>query len=107
MRVKRRALRCWGCGRDWSVEDAVEESWACFLRRSVSSEEERCGSLELGGRRRMSSWEVVEDGGVVKVIGDGIAGAGGLGVEKSEDVKAELEDRKMRLVLAISGMQSW
>ena len=73
----------------------------------MSSEEERCGSLELGGRRRMDSWEVVEDGGVVKVVGDGIAGAGGLGVEESEDVKAELEDRKMRLVLAISGMRSW
>jgi len=55
----------------------------------------------------MDSWEVVEDGGVVKVVGDGIAGAGGLGVEESEDVKAELEDRKMRLVLAISGMRSW
>ena len=49
-----------------------------------------------------------ENGGVVtvKVTGDRIAGAGGLGVEDSEGAKAALEDRKMRLVLDISTMRS-
>ena len=56
---------------------AVDESWACFLRRSVSSEGLRFGSLDLGEIRVVASCGVEEEAGmVVKVIGDETASSG-------------------------------
>jgi hypothetical protein len=54
-------VRVWG---------AADESWACFLRRSVSSEDLRFGNLDPGEMRVMDSGDLDEE----KVIGDGTAG---------------------------------
>lgn len=59
-------MRVWG---------AVDESWACFLRRSVSSEDLRFENLDPGEMRVMDSGDLDEEAGIlVKVIGDGTAG---------------------------------
>jgi hypothetical protein len=78
MSVESKALRCLGSGSEVRVCGAVEESWACFLRRSVTSEGLRLGSLVFGGIRVMASCLVGEEGGGVKVIGDRIASVGDL-----------------------------
>jgi hypothetical protein len=99
MNVDSSALRCLESGSEVSVCGAVDESWACFLRRSVTSEALRTGSLVFWGIMVMVSCGVDEEGGGVKVIGDTIVAVGDLVVGFVKEGCSDLEDRKVRIVL--------
>lgn len=56
MSVASRALRRWLLsGGTFRIECALDESWFCFWRRSLSSEGFRPGSFEPKGRLWMGS----------------------------------------------------
>jgi hypothetical protein len=96
MRVERRAAVWFGEGSEDSVAGTVEESCRCFERSKAISEGLSPESLEPGGKRWMGSWEGV--GGVVNFIRNGAVGVGEMGIGAG-GARAELDDRRMRLVL--------
>ncbi len=74
---------------------AVHESRACFLRRSVSSEGLRFGSLVLSGMWVMGSCDADEE---VNIIGDWAASTRGGRFNTAEGSWTSMADRKVRIV---------